>query len=255
MTVFALFVLTLGLQASSPQVPPEPRSSWLGYELSQGRYENAERFYEKFKRVRYPLSANDQPPDAMAYVVAIARHPSNIDGAKNGAAWLLKRGASPDGYKGAPLANAVFDKTGEMLRYLLKKGADPHLFDPKKDAPLFSAIENGFMGNMEILLSKRVDVNKQVSRKGQTPLMWAAQHGDDKLAIRLLAAGAKLNIQQPHTGYTALHWAVTNDQASMVALLVRRGAKKSVRDLNGRTPLDMARELGSIKSIAKLESN
>lgn len=254
MMFLALVVSTYSPQVPTPQLPDEPRSAWLGYELSQGRYDSAERFYQKFKRVRYPIIKGDQTPDAMAYVIAIARYPANIPGAKRGVDWLLKRGASPNGYKGAPFANAVFDKTGEMLRYLLKKGANPHLFDPKKDAPLFSAIDNRLTNNIEILLSKRVDVNKQVSKKGQTPLMWAAQHGDDKLAVRLLAAGAKLNIQQPRSGYTALHWAVTNDQASMVALLLRRGAKKNLQELNGRTPLEMARKLGATKSIAKLEA-
>lgn len=150
------------------------------------------------------------------------------------------------------MANAVFDRTGEMLRFLLKHGASPHIFNAEKDAPLFSTVYHKIPINREILLRQGVDVNRQVSKTGQTPLMWAAQHGDDKLALRLIRAGAKLNLRQRLTGRTALHWAVTNDQASVVALLLRRGASRTVRDENRRTPLELARKLGAKKSVEKL---
>ncbi len=247
-------ILLTGPQSHAPPrlLPSTDHSTWLGYEISHGNWEWGERFYKKFKRVRYPIAKGDRPPDAMAIAVATARYPVNVTHVKKCVDWLLARGATPNGYKGAPIRNAVFQESGELLQYLLKKGASPHLFDSEKDAPLFSAMDTGAHKIIGILLGKKVDVNRQVSKEGKTPLMWAAQHGDEGLAVRLIAAGAKLNIQQRRTERTALHWAVTNDQASMVALLLRHGAKKSIRELNGQTPFEMASKLKSAKSMKKL---
>jgi uncharacterized protein len=254
MSLMVVAALAVSLQIHVDDIPASELSGRLGYDLGHGRYDVAEAIYKKYGRLDYPIAPGDRPPGAMSYIVAIARYPGNVSFVKEACTWMLDRGASANGYKGGPIANAVFDKTGEMLRFLLKKGASPHLFDPEKDAPLYSAIYHKIPTITDILLREGVNVNRQVSKEGQTPLMWAAQHGDDRLSIRLIQAGAKLNLQQRATRRTALHWAVTNDQASVVDLLLRRGANRNLRDGNRRTPLELARKLGAKRSIAKLQA-
>jgi ankyrin repeat protein len=197
--VLMLLLLVTPKQLPSQALPAEGRSVDLGVAVSQANWKVAERLYKKYGTVNFPMSSSDQPPDALARVVAGGRYPSNVFSATGGIDWLLARGASIDGCKGAPLRSAVADKTGELLTFLLEKGANPHLFDPAKDAPLHFAMSDGSWKCFDILMARRVDVNKQVSQEGQTPLMWAAQYGNEKIAKRLIMAGANLNMRQPTT--------------------------------------------------------
>lgn len=247
-----LLLLVTPKQLPSQELPAEGRSVDLGVAVSQANWKVAERLYKKYGTVNFPMSSSDQPPDALARVVAGGRYPSNVFSATGGIDWLLARGASIDGYKGAPLRNAVADKTGELLTYLLEKGANPHLFDTAKGAPLHFAMSDGSWKCFDILMARRVDVNKQISQEGQTPLMWAAQYGNEKIAKRLIMAGATLDLRQPTTQMSALHFAVKNDHASMVAFLLRHGASRRVRNAEGQTPFQFAKAIGAKKSAAKL---
>jgi hypothetical protein len=75
--------------------------------------------------------------------------------------------------------------------------------------------------------------------EGYTPLMWAAQHGNTRVAAYLIEHGANLN-PMDRGGYTPLMWAAQEGHFSTVALLLERGANPFVRGPHGRTAFDLA---------------
>ncbi|MBF0381941.1 MAG: ankyrin repeat domain-containing protein [Magnetococcales bacterium] len=60
--------------------------------------------------------------------------------------------------------------------------------------------------------------------QGQTPLMWAAQNGEVKIAKQLLKAGADVNAAD-WWGRTALTFALTQNNKDFITLLIEHKAK------------------------------
>src|SRR5678815_5948203 len=75
------------------------------------------------------------------------------------------------------------------------------------------------------------------SKSGFTPLMFAAQQGDEDSARILLRAGAKPNDAQPKTGLTPLMIASAMANVKAVDVLLDNGADPNLADANGYTSL------------------
>jgi ankyrin repeat protein len=103
-----------------------------------------------------------------------------------------------------------------------------------------------------ILLQKRISVNHQ-ERKGLTPLHYAASYNNLPFATVLIQNGADPNILDEHdnsTLWTAVFSAAGNYE--IVELLTRSGAVATRKNKHGRSPLDLAREIGDRKLSAIL---
>src|SRR5207245_2705282 len=86
------------------------------------------------------------------------------------------------------------------------------------------------------------------------PLHAAAAGGADAMLMgRLIAAGARVNHRQS-SGYTALHEAAAIGNADVVRLLLDSGAQPDVRNTEGQTPADLAREAGHAALADGLEA-
>ena len=111
-------------------------------------------------------------------------------------------GFSPDG--SSPLINLCRLKVmpkqlkaqAEIFDILVKAGADPNTPMAFGDAlfPLHAAVSQKNLMLVEKLLSLGASVNAKTA-SGQTPLHFAAQTGDEKVAKRLLAGGASKLIE------------------------------------------------------------
>lgn len=89
---------------------------------------------------------------------------------------------------------------------------------------------------------------------GETPLCYAAQFGDVRMAQALLYYGAQVDARDPF-GNTALHWAAQRGSTDVIQLLL--GAKASVDTQNkqGVTPLMMAAKSGQVPAVRLLLKN
>ncbi|SEM99390.1 ankyrin repeat domain-containing protein [Lihuaxuella thermophila] len=116
---------------------------------------------------------------------------------------------SRDGW--TPLHLASFFGHVELVRFLLKKGADVR------------AISRNQMANQ--------------------PLHAAIAGGVEEVALLLLKHGARVNTPQ-HLGYTPLHVAVLTGSTVLVKRLLEWGADPSVHTDEGKTALDLAMENG-----------
>lgn len=103
-------------------------------------------------------------------------------------------------------------------------------------------------------LAKRMDVNAK-DNFGNTPLWCALRVGNYKKAEELLSYGADVNALDS-SGDTLLHkalYTMPNMQAGITEFLLKHGADYTLRDRDGMTPLEAARDCGKEAVIGLLK--
>lgn len=93
---------------------------------------------------------------------------------------------------------------------------------------------------VEALETNPVDLNF-MDDVGQTLLNWAAAFGTAEMVEYLATKGADVNRGQRSS---SLHYAACFGRSNVVKILLRHGANPDLRDEEGKTPLDKARERG-----------
>jgi ankyrin repeat protein len=155
----------------------------------------------------------------------------------------------------------------ELAKRLLSHGADPSARAATKTArrnpgdmnytefkgatPFFLAAKAGDIPMMRLLLSAKADYTTPIDEH-TTPLMVAAGVGcvpgqwleperDIFEAVKLLVDELKADVNAVNDRHeTALHGAVCRGADSVIEYLVDKGAKLDVKDVEGKTPLDVA---------------
>nr|XP_031531485.1 ankyrin repeat and SOCS box protein 3 isoform X3 [Vicugna pacos] len=106
---------------------------------------------------------------------------------------LLRYGANVNGSHSMcgwnALHQATFQENAEIIKLLLKKGANKECQDDFGITPLFVAAQYGKLESLSILISSGANVNCQALDKA-TPLFIAAQEGHTECVELLLSSGA-----------------------------------------------------------------
>ncbi len=136
---------------------------------------------------------------------------------------FLKYGGSVDGDKRPPLLDASYGGKTEVVRFLLNNGADVN-GKGSSVPPIYAAAQSGHFEIVRILADSGADINRQDRKTGRTALMGAALH------------------------------AKNDSQLEIVRMLVEKGARPQIRDQNGKTALDYAKQYGNAE-IIKLFNN
>src|SRR5580704_8036165 len=126
---------------------------------------------------------------------------------------------------GDMLMRAVMLGDLKTMESLLTAVFNPNL--PLRDGqtPLSFAMLGGQTQVVELLLAWHADPNAPMdvrSENSGTPLQYAAQTGNMRMASTLIAGGAQLNTKAPK-GRTSLHAAVANNHLDMLRLLIENG--------------------------------
>lgn len=161
--------------------------------------------------VRILLSAGAKPdalrPKTGESALFMAAQKKNLEivdaliGAKADVNLASQRGLTP-----LFIANVM--NANDIVRQLIKAGANPNIRDIKKNtSPLYIAAERGNVENIQMLLKAKANINNRTI-SGATPLYVAAEKGHLDAVVALLEAGA-----DPHVGV------IVNDtvQAPLVA--------------------------------------
>ncbi|MCD4785473.1 MAG: ankyrin repeat domain-containing protein [Candidatus Eremiobacteraeota bacterium] len=141
----------------------------------------------------------------------------------------------------------------KKVKEIIKKNPKMlHRTDFMGRTPLYYAADYGQNKIAKYLLSKGAKVNTRTVYGGEkTPLLAAAEKGNVKMASLLISKGANVNIKMKD-GKTPLHLAAKKGKPKMVNFLIKKGASVNPRDKKGITPLGYAIMSGHKKTAELL---
>lgn len=143
------------------------------------------------------------------------------------------------------LLQACQDGDASQVESLLREGADVNCEGEYHLTPLRHAASRGAVGLAELLVAKKANVD-YASPYGECALRDAISNACMDMLRLLIRHGADPNVAGAVSRENVLHWAVQegdpNEEA--IQILVNNGANLRAKNVEGRTPIDMARGRG-----------
>ena len=157
-----------------------------------------------------------------------------------------------DGYK--LLQRYVMGGDENLIRFLIEHNADVNIQNKDGYTLLHRLVIKNDENRCRWLLEHNADANIQ-DNNGYTPLHRAVMNGAVNLIELLLEHKANVNIQHKY-GFTPLHLSARfshKDCNKIIDLLLQYGVQNiDIRDVEGRTPLQMAVRCGNAQAVKKL---
>jgi ankyrin repeat protein len=133
----------------------------------------------------------------------------------------------------------------DMVRAMLKHGADVNLLGRRGDTPLFTATVENNTEMIEILLAHGANPLHE-NDYGETALTNAAWNQNIKAVEMILDAGGDINHQNAKR-VSVLHSQAKWNHLVMAKYLLERGASIDLKSKSGRTPSEVAAKYGNVK--------
>ena len=162
-----------------------------------------------------------------------------------------------DGNGRTPLHVATFAKQRDVIRALVKAGADINLLDKDRYDGVTIASVADDEETLRMLLASGASAKLVTSRYDGTALIAAAHLGHDGVVKQLIAAGAPLD----HVNN--LHWTAAIESVVLgnggprhqetLRALIKAGANLQLADRQGNTPLQLAKSRGFGEMVKMLE--
>ncbi|XP_036191306.1 kinase D-interacting substrate of 220 kDa isoform X2 [Myotis myotis] len=149
-----------------------------------------------------------------------------------------------------PLMIAAEQGSLEIVKELIKNGANCNLEDLDNWTALISASKEGHLHVVEELLKCGGNLEHR-DMGGWTALMWACYKGRTDVVELLLSHGANPNVTGLYSVYPII-WAAGRGHADIVQLLLQNGAKVNCSDKYGTTPLVWAARKGHLDCVKHL---
>ncbi|XP_030232754.1 putative palmitoyltransferase ZDHHC13 [Gadus morhua] len=171
--------------------------------------------------------------------------------------YYMSKGAIVDQLGGdlssTPLQWAIRQGHLPMVIELLRHGADPSIADGEGYRSLHLAILYQHLAVAAYLMAKGQEVDSP-DCNGQTPLMLAAQKiiGPEPTNF-LIKNNASLSSVDKVNRNTALHCAVLAGNVDAADVLLEAGASVDAENINGHTPIDLARQVHSPLLVQMLD--
>nr|XP_044993551.1 kinase D-interacting substrate of 220 kDa isoform X3 [Jaculus jaculus] len=150
-----------------------------------------------------------------------------------------------------PLMIAAEQGNLEIVKELIKNGANCTLEDLDNWTALISASKEGHIHVVEELLKCGVDLEHR-DMGGWTALMWACYKGRTDVVELLLSNGANPSVTGLQYSVYPIIWAAGRGHADIVHLLLQNGAKVNCSDKYGTTPLVWAARKGHLECVKHL---
>ncbi len=137
-----------------------------------------------------------------------------------------------------PLHIAVVEGYPEIVRFLVKSGADINGKGQDGWAPLHMAVKFNQRDIVQLLLGLNADPSVRMNW-GNTPLHNAAYEGNLEIADIFIKSGVDVDVVDDQ-GNTPLHGAASRGHVAMVKYLVEKGAEPKKKNKAEQTPLFFA---------------
>ncbi|QSZ32964.1 hypothetical protein DSL72_002547 [Monilinia vaccinii-corymbosi] len=183
----------------------------------------------------------------------LATYGANVNAQPQLVGWtpLLKLGYETNlgpTYGWTPLLKATEFAGEAEVEFLLRRGAHPNVQDSRMRTPLGNAIQQAHEQGVRLLLDAGAD-RATICEDGLSPVHLAATCGNYKIMQMLLDGGhgridANVRASEKDQKNTALHMAVQKQQGTVVKLLLSQGADVNAVNMEDKTALDVAVELG-----------
>lgn len=164
---------------------------------------------------------------------------------------LIKHGAEPnlvDSKRQTALMKACTKGSIETVQTLLENGAAINAQDEDGNTPLLIALMNNQYDIARQLIMRGADVNI-INTKGLTPLIESVRKGQVEISEMLLDCGVEFN--QTDNNENILMIAILNDYPDIAQMLIDRGVKVNIGD-DQSTPLIEAAKKGRAKIVLSL---
>ena len=221
----------------------------------------------EFDEARVLASIAAEPPvdysDAVAAFLGAARH-----GSAKVVHALLEQGIEVPDWPEGVLKVAIEAGNIEVVRSLLRGGADTKVLDSEENTALMVAVSSGHRDIIDLMIDAPYRPPRPTRRRGrpqpehegvgargrrrtpsvgfdldagntnsQTALMLACERADERTVRRLLNSGASIDLRDYGRESTALAYAARGGSASIVRLLLKHGAdpnERAVPDLQNQ---------------------
>ncbi|KAG4068100.1 hypothetical protein HA402_001525 [Bradysia odoriphaga] len=117
---------------------------------------------------------------------------------------------------------AALDEKPDLVKFLLKEGANINATDEDGKTALMKASNNGRYETVKFLIENGADVNA-TDTNGKTPIMFASAFDNSKIIKLLVDNGANINATD-NSGWSALIYAAYDGRGRAVRALLRKGA-------------------------------
>ncbi|XP_077299625.1 uncharacterized protein LOC143920574 [Arctopsyche grandis] len=141
----------------------------------------------------------------------------------------------------------------DVVRYLVKTGADVNCKNDSDNTPLHNATEHGDINVIQYLVDNGADVNCK-NDDDDTPLHNATKHGDINVITFLLQNGAVVNCKNSN-GDIPLYNAIIKGDINVIQYLVENGSDVNCQNKLDDTPLHNAIKHGDINVIKYFVKN
>jgi ankyrin repeat protein len=151
-----------------------------------------------------------------------------------------------------PLMIAARNERTAVAAYLIRKGARVNDGDDTGFTPLHDAAGAGDVGMVRLLIARGADV-KRKNRLDENALSLAAVgSGEGFLATARLLIEHRIPLDQRRAqgGATPLISAATNGNRELVKLLLDKGADPSIRNAEGKTAMQLLRDMNNTAFLA-----
>ncbi|KAF4584382.1 ankyrin repeat-containing protein [Ophiocordyceps camponoti-floridani] len=165
---------------------------------------------------------------------------------------LLQRGVdmeTKDSSNQTPLMHAILNKNETVVKLLLQTGADFEAIDSSNKTPLMHAVKTRDVALTRTLLEHAAKCKTEV--KYPSSLLYAVRDEQSVLASALLDHGADVDARN-WTGDTPLMIAAELGDEAMVSLLLDHGANIEKKSWQGHTPLKIATRQGNEQVVRLL---